>query len=74
MLDAAGIEHVPDDEYDAHHAGIVTVHGNPRTLGSTWHYRVAEFFQSHAAELKPASPGLQVFVDRWPPRDNCGGQ
>ena len=36
VLDAAGIDHVADAEFDAHHAAIVTVRGAPGTLGSSW--------------------------------------
>jgi 2-dehydropantoate 2-reductase len=33
---AAGVDHVPDEEYAAYHRGIVTVQGSPTTLGSSW--------------------------------------
>ena len=39
VLDAAGIEHVADEEYDAHHRATVTirpVEGYAGTLGSSW--------------------------------------
>lgn len=39
VLEAAGIEYVPDDEYAAHHRATVTirpVEGYAGTLGSTW--------------------------------------
>lgn len=39
VLDAAGIAHVPNEEYDAHHHATVTirpVEGYAGTLGSTW--------------------------------------
>jgi 2-dehydropantoate 2-reductase len=33
---AAGVDFVPDDEYDDHHRGIVRMPGRPPTLGSSW--------------------------------------
>jgi 2-dehydropantoate 2-reductase len=33
---AAGIDYVPDDEYDEHHRPAVNVEGRPPTLGSSW--------------------------------------
>jgi 2-dehydropantoate 2-reductase len=36
VLDAAGIDYVPDDEYDAYHASVVNVQPGSPTLGSSW--------------------------------------
>jgi 2-dehydropantoate 2-reductase len=48
---AAGVEYVPDEEYDAHHRGIVQVAGQPPMLGSSWQSLARGSAQTEADQL-----------------------